>query len=99
MNTAIKWSTRIKKDDHEKFPDEYQILIKGVEIDPKLEWLYNEISILDAIDQSLTLLLLDGFSYSEMSDIIGISPSNVGVKINRIKKKLKIRAQLIENEY
>ena len=34
------------------------------------------------------LLLLDGYSYKEMSSIIGITESNVGVKINRIKKHL-----------
>jgi RNA polymerase sigma-70 factor (ECF subfamily) len=34
------------------------------------------------------LLLLDGFSYKEMAAILGISESNVGVKINRIKGRL-----------
>jgi RNA polymerase sigma-70 factor (ECF subfamily) len=32
--------------------------------------------------------MLDNFSYKEMADILGISESNVGVKINRIKKQL-----------
>jgi RNA polymerase sigma-70 factor (ECF subfamily) len=43
---------------------------------------------LDEIDRSVTLLLLDGFSYKEMASILGITESNVGVKINRIKKQL-----------
>jgi RNA polymerase sigma-70 factor (ECF subfamily) len=34
------------------------------------------------------LLLLDGFSYKEISAIVGITESNVGVKINRIKSAL-----------
>jgi RNA polymerase sigma-70 factor (ECF subfamily) len=50
--------------------------------------LYEEIHKLDEIDRSITLLLLDGFSYKEMSAILGITESNVGVKINRIKKLL-----------
>ncbi|MEJ2507131.1 MAG: RNA polymerase sigma factor [Ignavibacteriaceae bacterium] len=48
---------------------------------------------LNEIDRSLTLLLLDGFSYKEMSNILGISESNVGVKINRIKKDLIQKSQ------
>jgi RNA polymerase sigma-70 factor (ECF subfamily) len=56
--------------------------------DERLSWLYGEINKLDAIDRSVILLLLEGFSYKEMSVILGISESNVGVKINRIKKQL-----------
>jgi RNA polymerase sigma-70 factor (ECF subfamily) len=35
------------------------------------------------------MLYLDEKSYSEIAEIMGISESNVGVKINRIKNKLK----------
>jgi len=66
-------------------------------IDDKLVWLYEEISKLDEIDRSITLLMLDGFSYKEMSDIIGITESNVGVKINRIKKHLIIKSKIINH--
>jgi RNA polymerase sigma-70 factor (ECF subfamily) len=34
------------------------------------------------------LLYLDELSYREMSDVLGISESNVGVKLNRVKKAL-----------
>ena len=57
--------------------------------DSRLDWLYNQIAKLNEIDRSLTLLLLDGYSYKEMASMLGISESNVGVKINRIKKYLK----------
>ncbi len=33
--------------------------------------------------------MLDGLSYREMADTLGISESHVGVKINRIKNHLK----------
>ena len=36
----------------------------------------------------MALLLLDGFSYKEIAAIVGITESNVGVKINRIKSAL-----------
>ena len=50
--------------------------------------MYSEIRKLNEIDRSLILLHLDGFSYAEMSEILGISGSNIGVKIHRIKKQL-----------
>ncbi|MEQ9169355.1 MAG: sigma factor-like helix-turn-helix DNA-binding protein [Fulvivirga sp.] len=34
-------------------------------------------------------LYLDDKSYKEMSSILGISESNVGARINRLKNKLK----------
>ena len=43
---------------------------------------------LNELDRSLTLLLLDGFSYKEMADALGMSETNVGVRIHRIKAYL-----------
>ena len=56
--------------------------------DPRLEWLYHQIAQLKDVDRSVALLLLDGFSYREIAAIAGITESNVGVKINRIKSAL-----------
>ena len=40
--------------------------------------------------------MLDGFSYREMSQILGLGESNVGMKINRIKARLA--AQLAKEQ-
>ena len=56
--------------------------------DPRLDWLYAQIAQLDAVDRSLALLMLDGFSYREMAGILGITENYVGVKISRIKMAL-----------
>ena len=53
-----------------------------------MEWLYRQIAQLKDVDRSVALLMLDGFSYKEIAAIVGISESNVGVKINRIKAAL-----------
>ncbi|PHN04833.1 RNA polymerase sigma factor [Flavilitoribacter nigricans] len=55
----------------------------------QLELLYRQIRQLKEVDRALILLYLEEKSYEEMSQILGISVSNVGVKINRIKEKLK----------
>ena len=56
--------------------------------DPRVEWLYHQIAQLKDVDRSVALLLLDGFSYKEIAAIVGLTESNVGVKINRIKAAL-----------
>jgi len=40
-------------------------------------------------DRAVMLLYLEGKSYKEMAEILDITESNVGVRINRIKSKLK----------
>lgn len=95
LNTAIKWTTKEKRHQEAHQPiDISEHLIKSHHApDDRLAWLYEEIAQLNEVDRSLTLLLLDGFSYKEMSKIIGISESNVGVKINRIKKHLTMKSK------
>ncbi len=90
LNTAIKWTKKEKKYAGVETIDNIQHLLQenSTGIDERLTWLYAEIYKLNEIDRSVTLLLLEGFSYKEMSSILGISESNVGVKINRIKKQL-----------
>jgi RNA polymerase sigma factor (sigma-70 family) len=56
--------------------------------DERLVKLYAAIRELKPVDRSLMLLSLDGLSYREMAEVLGLSESNVGVKINRIKTQL-----------
>lgn len=51
----------------------------------QLELAINE---LNELEKAITLLYMDGCKYREIGEIIGISETNVGFKINRIKKKL-----------
>ncbi|MEO6550515.1 MAG: RNA polymerase sigma factor [Ferruginibacter sp.] len=90
LNTAIKWVRKEKKHQPAETLDNIQHILQEspAQTDERLTWLYEQIHRLDEIDRSLTLLLLDNFSYKEMAAIIGITESNVGVKINRIKKYL-----------
>ena len=44
------------------------------------------------------VLYLDGFTYSEISDVVGISESNVGVSLNRIKKELAATVKEVSDE-
>lgn len=53
-----------------------------------VEQLYRAINQLPKADAALVLLYLDELSYREMAEVLGISESNVGVKLNRAKKAL-----------
>ena len=90
LNTAIKWTKKERKHYQSEAIDGAKHILEEsrIQTDERLTWLYEEIYKLDEIDRSITLLLLDGFSYKEMASILGITESNVGVKINRIKKQL-----------
>lgn len=91
LNVALNWTRKNKKhtDGIQSIDSVNHILEQPNEpVDERLEWLYMEITKLNKIDRSITLLMLDGFSYKEMADILGISESNIGVKIHRIKKYL-----------
>ncbi|MEO1049373.1 MAG: RNA polymerase sigma factor [Bacteroidota bacterium] len=57
--------------------------------DERLGALYQAIKRLKEIDRALILLYLEDKSYKEITEILGLSMSNVGVKINRVKTQLK----------
>ncbi len=90
LNTSIKWTRKEQKYNQPETLDNAHHLLQEntIQMDEQLVWLYEEIYKLDEIDRSIFLLLLDGFSYKEMANILGITESNIGVKINRIKKQL-----------
>ena len=91
LYSAIAWSRNERK--HKDFTQsndgiEHAFVETQRAPNPRLAWLYEQIAQLDEIDRSLTLMMLDGFSYREMAATLGISENNVGVKINRIKADL-----------
>lgn len=99
FNTALKWVRKERKYFPAESVDNVEHILQEVvmHVDERLHWLYEEIYRLDEIDRSLTLLLLDNFSYKEMAAILGISESNIGVKINRIKKHLISKSKKYEH--
>ncbi len=54
----------------------------------RIDLLYEAIRKLEKVERAVVLLALDGLSYREIAEIVEISESNVGVRLNRIKRKL-----------
>lgn len=92
INTSI---SRIKKASRIKYRETIPELLDKSDIigemtmNESLQSLLNAINNLDEIDKSIMLLYLEERSYVEIAEIIGISKSNVGVRINRAKEILK----------
>ena len=57
---------------------------QNIESDKKII-LYQAINHLSDVEKAIIILYLENYSYKEIAEIIGISESNTGVKINRIK--------------
>ena len=55
----------------------------------QIRQLYQRIHKLGLVDRAIIMLWLENLSYEEIGLIIGITPNNVGVKLNRIKEQLK----------
>ena len=57
--------------------------------DEALNLLYDAIRKLSEIDRAIIMLYLEEKSYQEIADIIGTNPNNIGVRVKRIKTRLK----------
>jgi RNA polymerase sigma factor (sigma-70 family) len=95
LNTAISFyrkDTRRKqialpvKEDILSLPDDTQ-----PETELQLQLLQQFISELRELDRALILLYLEEKPYKEISEILGLSESNIATRIGRIKEKLKQR--------
>jgi len=65
----------------------------GLNEDVKL--LKQFIEEMNGLNKALMILYLDGKTHEEIATVLNISKSNVGTKINRIKKQLKQKFQTI----
>ncbi len=53
-----------------------------------IEALYAAIRQLPKIDASIALLHLDGLTYRDIAEVLGLSEGNIGVRLTRLRKKL-----------
>ncbi len=58
--------------------------------DDSLNILYDAIRQLSEIDRAVIMLYLEEKPYKEIADILGTNPNNIGVRVKRIKNRLKI---------
>lgn len=61
-----------------------------------VDHIYDAIRALAPVDRSLIMLSLDGYRYAEMSEITGLTESNVGARLSRAR--LRLTQQLEETQ-
>ena len=54
----------------------------------RVRYLYRGIDRLSLLDKTLVSLYLEDLTYKEISEVMGITETNVGVRLHRIKKRL-----------
>jgi RNA polymerase sigma-70 factor, ECF subfamily len=57
--------------------------------DESLNLLYDAVKQLSEIDRAVIMLYLEEKTYREIADIIGTNSNNIGVRVQRIKMRLK----------
>jgi len=95
LNTALAWKrTEKKRSRMQSSLSVSDVAPPGVTSaeaqrnDRVVDRLYAGIRALPPAKRALVVLYLDGFTYREIAEVVGISESNVGVSLNRIKKDL-----------
>lgn len=91
MNVAI-YFLKLKKKKIDAVPidnDKIEMEVYNDDYEEKLAQLKLGINHLNLLDKGIVMLYLENKSYKEIAEIIGISESNVGTKMARIKQKLK----------
>lgn len=94
LNTAITFFKKSKRR-----PDRNQLTYENLmvaddgyenETEEQIKILQHAVAQLTGIEKSITLLFLENKKYEEIAEITGITQNYVRVKMNRIKKKLKV---------
>ncbi len=96
FNTALAWrrGERRRREGHDTFlklevlPQAQPSHAEALPEQEIIQQLYTAIRQLPKVDASLALMHLDGLSYADMAEVLGISENYIGVKLNRIRKQL-----------
>jgi RNA polymerase sigma factor (sigma-70 family) len=62
---------------------------KEISTDPRVGRLLECIDRLGPLDKALVIMYLDGYPYADIADVLGITHSNAGTKLARIKERLR----------
>jgi len=93
LNTAITSFRRSRNfPEHDELKEGIPVESRShedLELHERTQLLYRAIRSLNKADRALITLYLEDLSYREIAEILGISEDNAGVRLNRIKKRLR----------
>jgi RNA polymerase sigma-70 factor, ECF subfamily len=98
LNTALAWKRREKR--HREQHSEMTLAtfvadpgrgpVESAGNREAVERLYAALRAISPAKRALVILYLEGLSYAEMAEVIGISEASVGVRLHRIKNELAL---------
>lgn len=97
LNTAITYYRKDQRAGRQVELTEQVITMQGpvndadAEVDEQVKRLQEMINEFNELDRALVLLYLEGKAYREIAEIMGITESNVGTKLARIKERLRVQ--------
>lgn len=92
LNVAISFSRRERSRARHLAPEGEALLETRTADDmpsPEVLMLHRFIERLEPLERALVLLYLDGYGYREIAGVLGISETNVGTKIGRLKQSIR----------
>jgi len=89
LNTALYFKRKKNISTARLSNTEYNEDESNLRFEEQLEDLYKAIRNLKNIDRAIILLYLEKKTYLQISEIVGLSEKNIGVKLVRIREKLK----------
>ena len=90
LNVCLAMSKKNKRTVESVSLDNVQVSEEIDEVEKEqIEMLYDAVRKLKEADRAIVLLYLENKSYKEIAEILGMTVTNVGVKVNRLKTQLK----------
>lgn len=88
INTCLTWHRRNNRHSHTSPLDGIEIAAPSDDRLSQLAELYRLIDMLGPVDKALITLWLDERPYDEIAEILGISRTNVAVRLHRVRQRL-----------
>lgn len=100
LNTARAWrrAEKRRREKTETIVEFANLNPSSGESNPLVEALYTAIRQMAKAERSLLLLHLDGLSYHDIADVLGVSEGCVGVRLTRARKLLTEKMKGQTNE-
>ena len=96
-NRGISYRARVTHDPLEDEPVAAELVENNVTTEKRKAQLLGAMRLLPEQARQVIALTLEGLTYAEIAEIVGTTENNVGVIINRGKKRLKALISEVEN--
>lgn len=97
LNVAISFDRRERRHRAGREPLDarvFELAAPTAEPPPAVRLLLDCVAAFDPLDRALVLLHLDGHDHATIAEVLGISASNVGTKLWRLKNRLRAEMTL-----